>query len=49
MKIIVHGAAGRMGREVMRLISAEGSNNTLAAAVDAYGEGDMGVTVVELK
>ena len=41
MKIIVHGAAGRMGREVMRLISAEGSNNTLAAAVDAYGEGDM--------
>ncbi len=41
MKIIVHGAAGRMGREVMRLIAAEGSNNTLAAAVDAFGEGDM--------
>ncbi len=34
MKIIVHGAAGRMGTEVIRLISGE---NELAAAVDAFG------------
>lgn len=34
MKIIVHGAAGRMGTEVIRLISGE---YELAAAVDAFG------------
>ncbi|MBE6600454.1 MAG: 4-hydroxy-tetrahydrodipicolinate reductase [Ruminococcaceae bacterium] len=34
MKIIVHGAAGRMGTEVTRLISGE---YELAAAVDAFG------------
>ena len=41
MKIIVHGALGRMGQEVLRLVNAEGSGHSLAAAVDAFGEGDV--------
>ena len=41
MKIIVHGAAGRMGNEVVRLISAENSKNEIAVKVDAFGTGDI--------
>ncbi len=37
MKIIVNGAAGRMGTEVLRLINTESSAHELAAAVDAFG------------
>ena len=36
MKIIVHGAAGRMGTEVIKLIEADNSGLELAAAVDAF-------------
>ena len=39
MKIIVHGAAGRMGSEVIRLV--ENSSNEIAAKVDAFGTGDI--------
>ena len=38
MKIIVNGACGRMGRELIRLIG-ENSRLELAAAVDAKGDG----------
>ena len=38
MKIIVNGACGRMGRELIRLIG-EDSRLELAAAVDAKGDG----------
>ena len=41
MKIIVHGAAGRMGGEVTRLVCAENSKNEIAALVDAFGSGDI--------
>lgn len=41
MKIIVYGAAGRMGTEVIRLVNAQSPELTLAAKVDPYGEGDM--------
>ena len=36
MKIIVNGAAGRMGTEVIRLVTAENSVHELAACVDAF-------------
>ena len=37
MKIIVNGAAGRMGAEVLRMISEGVRNSSLAAAVDRIG------------
>lgn len=36
IKVIVHGAGGRMGRELLRLI-ADSTEFTLAAAVDKFG------------
>ncbi len=42
-KIIVHGAGGRMGRELLRLI-AESSEFTLSAAVDKFGGEGVGYT-----
>ncbi len=41
MRIIVHGAAGRMGNEVIRLVTSENSKNQLAAKVDAFGGDDI--------
>ena len=41
MKVIVHGAAGRMGTEVIRLLSAENSGLEAVAAVDAFGGENM--------
>ena len=37
MKIIVNGAAGRMGAEVLRMISDSARGSELAAAVDCAG------------
>ena len=37
MKIIINGAAGRMGAEVLRMISNGARGSELAAAVDRVG------------
>ena len=40
MKVIVNGALGRMGKEVVRLLSEEYRGASLSARVDAFGNED---------
>ena len=41
MKVIVNGACGRMGSEIVRLVNSGFEDSSLAAAVDKFGSGDI--------
>ncbi|MBO4831217.1 MAG: 4-hydroxy-tetrahydrodipicolinate reductase [Oscillospiraceae bacterium] len=41
MRVIVNGACGRMGKEVVRLVESGFEGSSLAAAVDKFGSGDI--------
>ncbi len=41
MRVIVNGACGRMGREIVRLVNSGFEDSVLAAAVDKFGSGDI--------
>ena len=41
MKVIVNGACGRMGSEIVRLVDSGFEDSSLAAAVDKFGSGDI--------
>ena len=41
MKVIVNGACGRMGKEVVRLVNSGFEDSTLAASVDKFGTLDI--------
>ena len=41
MRVIVNGACGRMGREIVRLVNSGFEDSVLAAAVDKFGSGDV--------
>ncbi len=48
MRVIVNGACGRMGREIVRLVNSGFEDSVLAAAVDKFGSGDIFTSIEDV-
>ena len=48
MRVIVNGACGRMGREIVRLVNTGFEDSVLAAAVDKFGSGDIFTSIEDV-